>query len=457
MRIARITQVYTLLTTLISLCETYVMSPIFSPDSKQMEKNRRIASKKTNVVKDDIRGFQSCFRYLFGTSEPFVPTEVSSKNRTKMISLWNKHVNWYNIWCAGLRRDASDPSTPLERFIRDNPLPSYDSTNGFQTQDELNAHIERLVHPVVGTVKNPMEEEELDTKTEGSVIGLWVSSHRTIFSATTAEFMVRLMGMLEYLVTPCDVIFRVGGDERELSDSSPSSDQFYIYRRGRGRGRLVGRDGHPTPASLFVAQDGVGSFLGYTLLLSHNDLKIPSSAQEIINKIKMLPDGEARLHDYDRMCRARIGILLSTHFAPDSSEMFSRCEMPDCPHGDGFIGRRGRRLVCPAGHVQCARCTRIHSGVCDDLREREQLPSNHVRCPNTVCGYKIEKESGCNHMTCICGQNFCFTCGMMFTSRDPYFSHSVVVYNTVEQLEIVVRCDQFNPLPRHLTVIRPNY
>ena len=35
-----------------------------------------------------------------------------------------------------------------------------------------------------------------------------------------------------------------------------------------------------------------------------------------------------------------------------------------------------------------------------------------VRCPNTACGMRISKASGCNHMTCTsCQTHFCWLCG----------------------------------------------
>mmetsp|Transcript_122336 Transcript_122336/g.237984 ORF Transcript_122336/g.237984 Transcript_122336/m.237984 type:complete len:567 (-) Transcript_122336:70-1770(-) len=34
---------------------------------------------------------------------------------------------------------------------------------------------------------------------------------------------------------------------------------------------------------------------------------------------------------------------------------------------------------------------------------------NYMRCGD--CGHVIEKKAGCNHMTCLCGNNFCYVCG----------------------------------------------
>merc|ERR1712048_208594 len=34
---------------------------------------------------------------------------------------------------------------------------------------------------------------------------------------------------------------------------------------------------------------------------------------------------------------------------------------------------------------------------------------NWMRC--FQCGHVVEKKAGCNHMTCICGHQFCYLCG----------------------------------------------
>merc|ERR1711972_1311334 len=35
---------------------------------------------------------------------------------------------------------------------------------------------------------------------------------------------------------------------------------------------------------------------------------------------------------------------------------------------------------------------------------------NWMRC--FECGHVIEKKAGCNHITCICGNQFCYLCGV---------------------------------------------
>jgi hypothetical protein len=47
-----------------------------------------------------------------------------------------------------------------------------------------------------------------------------------------------------------------------------------------------------------------------------------------------------------------------------------------------------------------------HNGPCDANFQRNF--KDWKRCP--ACRMFIEKTEGCNHMTCLCGHQFCFIC-----------------------------------------------
>lgn len=51
-------------------------------------------------------------------------------------------------------------------------------------------------------------------------------------------------------------------------------------------------------------------------------------------------------------------------------------------------------------------------------RETKGLP-NIRQCP--MCRQKIEKKSGCKHMNCVCGHEFCWECGLSWRRR-PLFT-----------------------------------
>jgi hypothetical protein len=46
-------------------------------------------------------------------------------------------------------------------------------------------------------------------------------------------------------------------------------------------------------------------------------------------------------------------------------------------------------------------------------------PDNYRKCPG--CNIWIEKENGCDHMKCICGVHFCYTCRNVLCANDPYY------------------------------------
>ena len=60
--------------------------------------------------------------------------------------------------------------------------------------------------------------------------------------------------------------------------------------------------------------------------------------------------------------------------------------------------------------VQC-----IETLASNGLQEMSQ-DKRWSRCPS--CQHLVEKSEGCNHMRCICGQNFCHTCSKAF-QQDP--------------------------------------
>jgi E3 ubiquitin-protein ligase RNF14 len=59
----------------------------------------------------------------------------------------------------------------------------------------------------------------------------------------------------------------------------------------------------------------------------------------------------------------------------------------------------------------------------DRLFHAYMLENNNCECPR--CQAPIEKTMGCNKMTClICKTFFCFLCGSVLSSADPYSHYS---------------------------------
>eukprot|EP00727_Mastigamoeba_balamuthi_P000393 m51a1_g10350 putative ibr domain containing protein (662) ;mRNA; f:182433-185927 len=105
------------------------------------------------------------------------------------------------------------------------------------------------------------------------------------------------------------------------------------------------------------------------------------------------------------------------------------CPRPGC--GNALIGSEEYpHMVCNkpgCGHHFCFKCGEDwHTGTCEqykqwklensqeETRTAEWAKANTKACPN--CKAQIEKNSGCNHMTCgNCHHQFCWLCGGKYT------------------------------------------
>ncbi len=456
---AMLTTLFTLLTTISDLVAHHTVNPVYSPDPKQMARNRATAQKETQTIQEKTAELMSFFRAIFSsTKDRFTPkTKITQdKGLHKQVSKYNTLVNWWNIWCANLRRDGGDRLTPLEEFVRANPIPAYNTTTGFQSAEELDEHITRLVTPVVKPVVDPMDTEygvyDLD---ETPICTLRVSSHRAIFVSAASEFADRLLGALIHLISISSVFFK--HDQDGYDDDGHDHHRFGRHTRpGRGgRGGHLGRAQNRLrdPTRYCSRAGGFGTFLGNSLLLRqeydvpdpsdpaktiHKVVEIPSSALEIEQRLRALPDADAKITEYQRAINARIGSFFRAQNTPEARSVFVNCAHPGCAHGDGFFYNRDSSNprsahyqrhqaspVCPAGHRFCQRCLDAHDGVCEDLRD-EQLEHGFRRCPR--CRIPIQKIDGCNHMTCSCGQHFCWLCSMPFAPTIGFYTRNEGYY-----------------------------
>ncbi|KAI1487023.1 hypothetical protein F5X96DRAFT_673061 [Biscogniauxia mediterranea] len=114
------------------------------------------------------------------------------------------------------------------------------------------------------------------------------------------------------------------------------------------------------------------------------------------------------------------------------------CSAADCGAFIPVANQRTRVGECPeCGKKTCKACRqKSHWGPCDQEKLQEQKNSEDLvyklaahkgwkRCPN--CLNIVQKHGGCNHMSCNCGQSFCYACGHAFSggtdahlcSKDP--------------------------------------
>ncbi|THW73077.1 hypothetical protein D6D18_10290 [Aureobasidium pullulans] len=90
-------------------------------------------------------------------------------------------------------------------------------------------------------------------------------------------------------------------------------------------------------------------------------------------------------------------------------------------------------LCLDCGRTTCTMCKRAtHYGDCpsDEGTQRLlELAENRgwQRCYNAKCHRVVELSSGCNHITCVCGAQFCYICGSRWrTCTCPQYTHPSV-------------------------------
>ena len=106
------------------------------------------------------------------------------------------------------------------------------------------------------------------------------------------------------------------------------------------------------------------------------------------------------------------------------------CNTPDC-QGLTFVQTGEVDWTCLVCHaVWCVQCSKGHDASISCARFAEQekadeemrnlIDSGLVKqCP--VCKNGVQKNQGCNHMTCIsCRAHFCYVCGRKLDAAHPY-------------------------------------
>ena len=106
------------------------------------------------------------------------------------------------------------------------------------------------------------------------------------------------------------------------------------------------------------------------------------------------------------------------------------CPKAGCSANIRAANDQVKKLKCKACKTEiCFKCREEWHGdllsceeaMSKDLREWvEQNKDNVSQCP--VCKTRIEKNKGCNHMTCgVCCYEFCWACGGSASSEDRHF------------------------------------
>mmetsp|Transcript_21929 Transcript_21929/g.40003 ORF Transcript_21929/g.40003 Transcript_21929/m.40003 type:complete len:539 (-) Transcript_21929:2760-4376(-) len=97
------------------------------------------------------------------------------------------------------------------------------------------------------------------------------------------------------------------------------------------------------------------------------------------------------------------------------------CPAPGCEYAVEYPKAKSRIILCKCEYAWCFKCgNNAHMPLsCDDLAKWKEKDSseqgntdwllvNTKKCPR--CKTPIQKNSGCMHMTCPCGHQFCWLC-----------------------------------------------
>jgi len=143
-----------------------------------------------------------------------------------------------------------------------------------------------------------------------------------------------------------------------------------------------------------------------------------------INELKSLGTNEA-LQQFERFSELHKNNLLL-----QANQLQILPIQPNCPvcHAKSIRKlKKNNTLVClKCGSSFCGSCGKSHPRTLT-CKEYLELKNNTLlmipgltRCPK--CFIFVEKNGGCNFMTCKCSQFFCFLCGKCLTSED-HFGH----------------------------------
>ena len=144
-----------------------------------------------------------------------------------------------------------------------------------------------------------------------------------------------------------------------------------------------------------------------TKLISPSDLKYILSSEE--------------LNRYNRLCVSR---------AVDGNSEMSWCLTPGCNYA--FVKDNQPKFSCPLCFKNyCIECkVEYHQGKsCAEYKAENFDPNadpdevkkfkNELKLKQCrQCQRWIEKNHGCNHMTCFCGAEFCWLCGANYEPRE---------------------------------------
>jgi len=131
-------------------------------------------------------------------------------------------------------------------------------------------------------------------------------------------------------------------------------------------------------------------------------------------------------------------------FLQKNSEEYKNCPTPNCKQI--FAAKiENDRVECDTClKSYCRKCLRVyHEGLtCEQYSKQiedekdldKQIKNMNIKkCPK--CKRPVEKNEGCNHMTCICKCEFCWLCLASFERAEHCYSHIQSIHERRGRLE----------------------
>lgn len=114
----------------------------------------------------------------------------------------------------------------------------------------------------------------------------------------------------------------------------------------------------------------------------------------------------------------------------EHKNLLGYCYNLNCTNKNGFINPSFKKqsFSCPGcGDHICIDCKASHPRTtCEEYKVQSKFMCDfhYATCPK--CKNAVEKSEGCDHMTCICGQHFCYKCNEIL-SENPIGGHIINV------------------------------
>ena len=159
--------------------------------------------------------------------------------------------------------------------------------------------------------------------------------------------------------------------------------------------------------------------------LTNNELK-----ESHITSDKLLSFNYPGLVEYDITVKKKIYQSINQkHNDPEFPLRTIQCYRPNCQHYNIYkkgVNQQGNLLKCTNCRISefCKLCEKPYHGntPCDitvDEQTEIWINDNTKACPNPKCKKRIQKNEGCNHMTCKqCSTHFCWLCNQIYTHND---------------------------------------